>query len=68
MRRITLGQFANEKGQTKAAGFLGMSQSALNKALQVGREIFVIESDDGGFSAEEIRPFPSQPQQKKSAA
>lgn len=68
MRRIRLSQFANEKGQTKAAALLGMSQSALNKAIQVGREIFVIETDDGSVSAEEIRSFPSQSQSRKSAA
>lgn len=68
MSRITLNQFAISKGQTKAAQLLGMSQGALNKALRVGRDIFVTEASDGTFHAEEVRPFPSQNQIKKSAA
>ena len=68
MSRVTLNQFAIEKGQTKAANLLGMSQGALNKALRVGRDIYVIESSDGSFVAEEVRPFPSQNQLRKSVA
>lgn len=68
MSRITLTEFAIKKGQTKAARLLGMSQGALNKALRVGRDIYVIEQADGSFFAEEVRPFPSQNQLKKSAA
>lgn len=60
MSRITLKQFAVEKGQTRAASLLGMSQGALNKALRVGRDIFVTELANGSFVAEEVRPFPSQ--------
>lgn len=68
MSRITLNQFAINKGQAKAAQLLGMTQGALNKALRVGREIYVTEATDGSFVAEEVRPFPSQIQPKKSAA
>lgn len=68
MSRITLNQFATSKGQTKAAQLLGMTQGALNKALRVGRDIYVTESPDGSFHAEEVRPFPSQSIAKKSAA
>lgn len=68
MSRITLNQFANNKGQTSAASLLGMSQGALSKALRVGRDIYVTERPDGSFFAEEVRPFPSQNQLKKSAA
>ncbi len=68
MSRITLTQFAESKGQTMAAKLLGMSQGALNKALRVGRDIYVTELADGTFQAEEVRPFPSQVQSKKSAA
>lgn len=60
MGRITLKQFSTDKGQTKAASLLGMSQGALNKALRVGRDIFVTEREDGSFIAEEVRRFPSQ--------
>ncbi|QIE88001.1 Cro/CI family transcriptional regulator [Pseudomonas nitroreducens] len=61
MRRITIHDFADEKGQVKAAALLGIRQSSLSKALRVGRDIYVTEHDDGSFSAEELRPFPSQP-------
>lgn len=67
MRRITLSQFADEQGQTRAACLLGMTQGALNKAIRVGRSIFVSEGADGSFVAEELRPFPVQ-SAKRSAA
>lgn len=60
MGRKPLKEFAASHGQTKAAELLGMAQGSLNKALRVGRNIYVIENADGTFSAEEIRPFPSQ--------
>lgn len=66
MHRITLNEFAAEKGQTKAAALLGLTQGALNKALRVGRDIYVTENADGSFSAKEIKPFPAQ--NPKSAA
>jgi len=64
MRRIPLTDFAKEHGHTKAAQILGCTQGALSKAIRVGRDVFVICGDDGKFTAEELRPFPSQ----KSAA
>lgn len=67
MRSITLTQFAAEKGQTKGAELLGMTQGALNKALRVGRDIYVNEHDDGTFTAEERRPFPSQAARSSAA-
>jgi hypothetical protein len=60
VRQLTLSQFATEKGQTKAGNLLGMTQSSINKALQVGREVFVTEHADGSYTAEELRPFPVQ--------
>lgn len=60
MHRIPLKEFAAENGQTKAAALLGLTQGALNKAMRVGRDIYVTENDDGTFTAEELRPFPSQ--------
>jgi DNA-binding transcriptional regulator YdaS (Cro superfamily) len=69
MSRITLKEFASDYGQTKAASLLGMSQSALNKALQAGRDVHVTKKSDGTYSAEEVRPFPCrQHHLKKSAA
>ncbi|WP_443190938.1 Cro/CI family transcriptional regulator [Pseudomonas indica] len=67
MRRIPLNEFASEKGQVHAAALLGMSQGALSKALRVGRAVFVTEHADGSFSAEETRPFPSQPGKTQAA-
>ncbi|MDG9928284.1 MULTISPECIES: Cro/CI family transcriptional regulator [unclassified Pseudomonas] len=62
MRRIPLNEFATEKSQVNAASLLGMTQGALSKALRVGRDIYVTEHDDGTYSAEEVKPFPSQGQ------
>lgn len=68
MRRIPLNDFATERGQVQAASLLGMTQGALSKALRVGRSIYVTEHDDGTLTAEEVRPFPSQPAKQPSAA
>jgi hypothetical protein len=68
MSRIPLQEFAREYGQTKAATLLGLTQGSLNKALRVGRDVYVTKHEDGSFSAEELRPFPSQSIAKKSAA
>lgn len=67
MSRIPLSQFAETNGQTKTASLLGMTQGALNKALRVGRNVYVIQHDNGTFTAEELRPFPVQ-SAKRSAA
>ncbi|WP_426224886.1 Cro/CI family transcriptional regulator [Pseudomonas sp. DSP3-2-3] len=64
MRRIPLTEFAAEHGHTKAAKMLGVTQGALSKAIRVGRDVVVTQCDDGSFTAQESRPFPSQ----KSAA
>lgn len=68
MSRVHIKEFARERGQTKAAEMLGLTQGALNKALRVGRDIYVTETPDGSVFAEEVRTFPSQAQFKKSAA
>lgn len=60
MRRITLDEFAAEKGQARAAALLGLRQGSLSKALRTGREIYVTESEDGTYSANEVKPFPAQ--------
>ncbi len=67
MRRIPLNEFAAEKGQTQAAKLLGLTQGALNKAMRVGREIYVTELKGGKYAAEELRPFPSQSQKTQAA-
>lgn len=60
MNRIHIKEFAAEHGQTEAAILLGMTQGALSKAIRVGRDVYVTKHDDGTYSAEEVRPFPSQ--------
>jgi hypothetical protein len=64
MRRLTLSEFAEKHGHTKAAQLLGLSQGGLSKAIRAGRHVTVACHDDGTYSASEHRPFPSQ----KSAA
>lgn len=68
MTRIHIKQFALEKGQAEAARLLDMTQGGLSKAIRVGRDIYVTEHPDGSFTAEEVRPFPSQAPAKRSAA
>ncbi|ANI14454.1 hypothetical protein A9C11_10870 [Pseudomonas citronellolis] len=60
MRRIPLSEFAKEHGHTKAAQLLGCTQGAVSKAIRLGRDVYVSALEDGSFSAEELRPFPSQ--------
>ena len=67
MSRIPLSQFAETNGQTKTAVLLGMTQGALNKALRVGRDVYVMEHGNGTYTADELRPFPVQ-SAKRSAA
>jgi hypothetical protein len=68
MTRKHITEFAQEKGQAEAARLLDMTQGGLSKAIRVGRDIYVTEHPDGSFTAEEVRPFPSQAPAKKSAA
>ncbi|MDG9858530.1 hypothetical protein HBO32_30350 [Pseudomonas nitroreducens] len=60
MKRTHLKQFVADRGQVDSASLLGVTQGAISKALRVGRDIYVTEHDDGTFTAEELRPFPSQ--------
>lgn len=68
MNRIHIKEFAVEKGQAEAARLLGMTQGGLSKAIRVGRDIFVTRHADGSYTAEEVRPFPSQTTEKRFAA
>ncbi|MGB3122648.1 MAG: Cro/CI family transcriptional regulator [Pseudomonas sp.] len=68
MNRVHIKEFANQLGQTEAAILLGMTQGGLSKAIRVGRDVYVTRQDDGTYTAEEVRPFPSQTIAKKSAA
>lgn len=58
MKPIPLSDFVAKVGQTQAAKELGMTQGAMCKALQSGREIYV-EKRKGGLFAYEVKPFPS---------
>ncbi|WP_028627685.1 Cro/CI family transcriptional regulator [Metapseudomonas resinovorans] len=68
MKRVQLSEFAKAHGQTKAAQLLGMAQGSLSKAIRTGRDVYVTEHEDGTFTAEELRPFPSQHPKKPEAA
>lgn len=59
MHRTPLAEFA-AKRHAWTAKRLGMSQGALSKAIREGRLIYVLTSADGGISAVEEKPFPSQ--------
>lgn len=64
MEKISLGEFVKENGQANAAEAIGVHQTAISKAVRVGRKIFVTRLPDGKVVAEEFRPFPKSKQQK----
>jgi predicted DNA-binding protein (UPF0251 family) len=59
MERITLSDFVSQKRQEETASLFGVNQSAIIKALAIGRKITVIVHSDGKVEAEELKPFPS---------
>jgi len=67
MSRIPLSQFTEKNGQTKTAILLGLTQGSLSKALRVGRNVYVIQHENGEFTAEELRPFPVQSAKRTAA-
>lgn len=68
MKRIPFKDFVADKGQSEAAAALGVTQGAISKALRLGRSIYVTAHADGTFTAEELRPFPSQAAKPQSEA
>ncbi|HAH8787708.1 TPA: hypothetical protein HIQ84_001861 [Escherichia coli] len=56
--KIPLTEYVGEVGQVQAANAIGVHQTAISKAIRVGRQIFVNKLPDGKIQAEEIRPFP----------
>lgn len=60
MNRVHIKEFATQLGQTEAAILLGLTQGGLSKAIRVGRDVYVTKHSDGTYTAEEVRPFPSQ--------
>ena len=59
MERISLQEFVSSKGQEKTAELFGIRQSAISKALALGRKITVIVYEDGRVEAQELKAFPS---------
>lgn len=60
MKKKPLPDLVAEKGQTAVANALGVSPTAISKALNAGREIIVTVNRDGSMTAQELKPFPSQ--------
>lgn len=58
MTRTTLQEYVSKNGQVKAARLLGVTQSAICKALKYKREIY-IEEKDGRVTSYEVKKFPS---------
>jgi len=58
-RKIKLKDYVKQHGQTKAAQYLGVYQSAIFKAIALNRNITLTIHDDGLITAEETKPFPS---------
>ncbi|WP_253378560.1 Cro/CI family transcriptional regulator [unidentified bacterial endosymbiont] len=56
--KISLAEFVGEVGQAKAADAIGVHQTAISKAIRVGRQIFIKKLPGGKIKAEEIKPFP----------
>ncbi|MBA8033278.1 hypothetical protein HV096_14505 [Citrobacter freundii] len=59
MTRVHLSEYAKNVGQERAAVALGVRQGAISKALKNKRKIYVLISDNGTVTAEELREFPS---------
>lgn len=59
--KLTLKEFTERVGQTKAAQMLGMRQSAISKAISAGRNIYVQILSNGSVLAEETKQFPAKP-------
>jgi predicted transcriptional regulator len=60
MKKTPLPKLVEKIGQAAVAKALGVSSPAISKALRAERDIQVLEHEDGTYTAEEIRPFPSQ--------
>ena len=58
MTKTTLLEYVSENGQVKAAELLGVTQSAICKAMKYRREIY-IEEKDGKVTSYEVKKFPS---------
>ncbi len=60
MKKNPLSDYVKEHGQAVAAKTIGVTQGAISKALDKGRNIFVIYDEKGNVKAEEVRQFPAK--------
>lgn len=56
--KISLAQYVSEVGQAKAAAAIGVHQTAISRAVRVGRQIYILKLPDGEVKAIEYRDFP----------
>lgn len=56
---IQLFDFARSLGQEEVAKLIGVSQGNISLAMKKGRDIRVIEHEDGTVSAYEVKPYPN---------
>lgn len=61
--KISLAQYVNEVGQAKAASAIGVHQTAISKAVRVGRQIYIDRLPSGEVRAVEYREFPHRRKQ-----
>lgn len=59
MEKISLPELVRRIGQAKAADELNVEPPSIAKAIKARRNIIVTVHKDGTYSAEEVRPFPS---------
>jgi len=62
--KISLAEFVGEVGQAKAADAIGVHQTAISKAMRVGRQIFINKLPTGEVKAVEYRDFPDSKKQE----
>lgn len=60
MEKISLSELVIRVGQAKVASELNVRPPSIAGAIKAGRKITVTVHDDGSYSAEEVRTFPSQ--------
>ncbi|MBX8889179.1 hypothetical protein HCH39_05595 [Enterobacter kobei] len=51
--KISLAEYVDEVGQVKAADAIGVHQTAISKAIRVGRQIFINKLPTGEVKAVE---------------
>ena len=56
---ILLVDFVRSIGQEEAAKLIGASQGNISLALKKGRDVRIIEYEDGTVSAYELKPYPN---------